>query len=52
MTPAGLIRKGIGNVLGKREGSASGWKTRMNNIFWIIGVVVVVLAVLGFFGLR
>jgi hypothetical protein len=26
--------------------------TRMNNIFWIIGVIVVVIAVLGFFGLR
>jgi uncharacterized membrane protein len=26
--------------------------TRMNNIFWIIGGIVVVIAVLGFFGLR
>jgi hypothetical protein len=25
---------------------------RMNNIFWIIGVVVVVMVVLGFLGLR
>jgi len=25
---------------------------KMNNIFWIIGVIVVVLVVLGFFGLR
>jgi len=24
----------------------------MNNIFWIIGVIVVVIAVLSFFGLR
>ena len=29
-----------------------GWETRMNNIFWIIGVIVVVIAVLSFFGLR
>ena len=28
------------------------WETRMNNIFWIIGVIVVVLAVLSFLGLR
>ena len=29
------------------------WReTRMNNIFWIIGVIVVVIAVLGFLGLR
>ena len=26
--------------------------TNMNNIFWIIGVVVVVIAVLSFVGLR
>jgi len=24
----------------------------MNNIFWLIGVIVVVLAILSFFGLR
>jgi hypothetical protein len=29
-----------------------GWETTMNNIFWIIGVIVVVIAVLSFFGLR
>lgn len=52
MTPAGLSRKGIDNVLGKRGDSASGWETEMNNIFWIIGVVVVVLVVLGFLGFR
>jgi hypothetical protein len=52
MTPAGLSRKGIDNVLGKRGDAARGWETRMNNIFWIIGVVVVVLFVLGLLGLR
>jgi hypothetical protein len=31
---------------------SKGWETRMNNIFWIIGVIVVVLAVLSFLGLR
>jgi hypothetical protein len=50
--PAGLSRKGIDNVLGKRDHFASGWETRMNNIFWIIGVIVVVLVVLGFLVLR
>ena len=28
------------------------WETGMNNIFWIIGVIVVIIAVLSFFGLR
>jgi hypothetical protein len=27
-------------------------ETRMHNIFWIIGVIVVVIAVLSFLGLR
>jgi hypothetical protein len=44
-------RRGFG-VLVKRDRFASGRETGMNNIFWIIGVIVVVLAVLGFFGLR
>jgi hypothetical protein len=42
----------IDDGLVKRDDSASGWEPRMNNIFWIIGVVVVVLAVLAFLGLR
>jgi hypothetical protein len=46
-----VSRKGIG-VLVERDHFASGWETTMNNIFWIIGVIVVVIAVLGFFGLR
>jgi len=29
-----------------------GWTKSMNNIFWLICVVVVVLAVLGLLGLR
>jgi hypothetical protein len=41
---------------GRRVGQAGprlkGWETTMNNIFWIIGVIVVVIAVLSFFGLR
>jgi hypothetical protein len=45
-------RKGFDDVLAKRDHFASGWETGMNNIFWIIGVVVVVLVVLGFLGLR
>jgi hypothetical protein len=28
------------------------WSGIVHNIFWLIGVVVVVLAVLGFLGLR
>jgi hypothetical protein len=43
---------GRASVLVKRDHFASGWETGMNNIFWIIGVVVVVLVVLGFLGLR
>ena len=44
-------RKGIDDVLGEHDHLAR-MGTRMNNIFWIIGVIVVVIAVLGFFGLR
>jgi hypothetical protein len=43
-------RKGIG--VGQAGPLSSGRETGMNNIFWIIGVIVVVLAVLGFLGLR
>jgi hypothetical protein len=50
--PARLSLKGIDDVLVKRDHFASGWETRMNNIFWIIGVIVVVLVVLSFLGLR
>jgi hypothetical protein len=50
--PAALLgRKGIDDVLGEHDHLAR-MGTRMNNIFWIIGVIVVVIAVLGFFGLR
>jgi uncharacterized BrkB/YihY/UPF0761 family membrane protein len=49
---ARLSRKAIDDVWVKRHHLASGWETRMNNIFWIIGVIVVVLALLSFFGLR
>jgi hypothetical protein len=51
MIRRGVRRKSIGALV-KRDHFASGWETGMNNIFWIIGVVVVVLAVLGFLGLR
>jgi hypothetical protein len=37
---------------GQAEPSLNGRETRMNNIFWIIGVIVVVLVVLSFLGLR
>jgi hypothetical protein len=36
----------------KRDHFAKDGETRMNNIFWIIGVIVVVVVVLGFLGLR
>lgn len=32
--------------------AAGGWSTTMNQIIYIVGLVVVVLAVLSFFGLR
>jgi hypothetical protein len=28
------------------------WEQHMNNIIWLVGAVVIVLAILGFFGLR
>jgi hypothetical protein len=52
MIRRGVSGKGIDDVLVKRDHFASGWETRMNNIFWIIGVIVVVIAVLSFLGLR
>ena len=51
MIRRGVRRKSIGALV-KRDHFASGWETGMNNIFWIIGVIVVVLVVLGFLGLR
>jgi hypothetical protein len=47
-----VIHEGIEAVLVEPDHRAKGWKTRMNNIFWIIGVIVVVIAVLSFLGLR
>jgi hypothetical protein len=52
MTGRTVIHEGIEAVLVVPDHGANGWKTRMNNIFWIIGVIVVVLAVLSFLGLR
>ena len=46
-----VSRKGIDDLLDKRDQFVSVWEPRMNNIFWIIGVVVVVV-VLGFLGFR
>ena len=43
---------GIDDVLVKRDEVSRMGETRMHNIFWIIGVIVVVIAVLGFLGLR
>jgi hypothetical protein len=43
-------------VVDRRVGQAGPrrkeWERRMHNIFWIIGVIVVVIAVLSFLGLR
>ena len=41
-----------GGLLTSGTGVAYGWMPNVNNIFWLIGVIVVVLAVLGFLGLR
>ena len=49
--PARRELKSIDDVLVKRDFAKDG-ETRMNNIFWIIGVIVVVVVVLGFLGLR
>jgi hypothetical protein len=40
------LRAGQAGPLGRDMGAI------MNNIFWIIGVIVVILIVLSFFGLR
>jgi hypothetical protein len=50
-----MIGRGVGHKVrpcGQAEPRFKGWETGMNNIFWIIGVIVVVLAVLSFLGLR
>jgi UDP-N-acetylmuramyl pentapeptide phosphotransferase/UDP-N-acetylglucosamine-1-phosphate transferase len=57
MIRRGVSHKVIDDVLVKRDhvskdARLKGWETRMNNIFWIIGVIVVVIAVLSFLGLR
>ncbi|WP_175506923.1 hypothetical protein [Bosea sp. CRIB-10] len=36
----------------RRDGSATGGGSTMNNIIYIVGLVVVVLAILSFLGLR
>ena len=33
-------------------GSVSNWEAKMNNVIYLVGLVVVVMAVLAFFGLR
>jgi hypothetical protein len=52
MIRRGASRKVIDDVLVKRDHVSKDGRQRMNNIFWIIGVIVVVIAVLSFFGLR
>jgi hypothetical protein len=42
----------IDDGLVKRDHFASEGEAKMYNIFWIIGVIVVVLAVLSFLGFR
>ena len=42
------------SVLLSHRGAAhlATWEKRMNNIIWLVGAGVIVLAILGFFGLR
>ena len=47
-----VSHKVIDDRVGQRDHFPKGWETRMHNIFWLIGVIVVVLVVLSFFGLR
>jgi len=48
-----MERTRIADVLrGIAEPSSREWESIMNNIIWLVGAVVVVLAVLSFFGLR
>ena len=51
MIRRGESRKGIDDVVVERRSLRKG-ETGMYNIFWIIGVIVVILAVLSFLGLR
>jgi hypothetical protein len=50
--PARREPQGHRRRVGQARPRLKGWETRMNNIFWIIGVIVVVIAVLSFLGLR
>jgi hypothetical protein len=43
---------GLGKEPSRQRQEAKGEERSMNNIFYIIGVVVVVLFLLGYFGLR
>jgi hypothetical protein len=52
MRRRGVSHEVIDDVLVKRDHSAKEWEPKMNNIFWIIGVIVVILFVLSFFGFR
>jgi hypothetical protein len=52
MRRRGMSHEVIDDVLVKRGRSAETWEPSMNNIFWIIGVIVIILIVLSFFGLR
>ena len=52
MIRPGVSHKAHRRFVGQAGPLRKGWETRMNNIFWIIGVIVVVLVVLSFFGLR
>jgi UDP-N-acetylmuramyl pentapeptide phosphotransferase/UDP-N-acetylglucosamine-1-phosphate transferase len=50
-----MIRRGVSHKVRPcwSSGTKAQWReTRMYNIFWIIGVIVVVLVVLSFLGLR
>jgi hypothetical protein len=46
------IRHGSDVVPHRWDRLATGRERRMHNIFWLIGVIVVVLIVLSFLGLR
>jgi type VI protein secretion system component VasF len=52
MIGRGASRQGSDDGSRQRDHLASGEERHMNNIFWLIGVIVVVLFVLAFLGLR
>jgi len=51
-TDRGCVRSADASHGARASGQTSPWELCMNQIVYIVGAVVIVLAILGFFGLR